>query len=285
MFDTRPQHCTTQDASPVVKGCFGWPMMCAFHYPLLGLRRFVANPSLFLIAIVPYMIVMLSSAVFGFFLLSFTWKYQTAFLEKLEPVYMTGSFWHVFNKLIVMFVILGESAMFCFLLMGFAFSSSIVEIMHAVFEQDRYVSRISGTPPAKLMPRGIACIRIGSRLPKRLAMMVATLPLQSWPILGQIAWFAINGWFYSWDLLGDWLPSLEEASEKKASQEEIQDRHVAIFVQFGAVALALTFVPVVGPLFYFTNACGAMLLFEELADRRSNVSCGRGGARHELKRP
>eukprot|EP00927_Polykrikos_kofoidii_P060947 TRINITY_DN55845_c0_g1_i1.p1 TRINITY_DN55845_c0_g1~~TRINITY_DN55845_c0_g1_i1.p1 ORF type:complete len:274 (-),score=31.66 TRINITY_DN55845_c0_g1_i1:39-860(-) len=94
----------------------------------------------------------------------------------------------------------------------------------------------------------------------RLVLMLVTLPLNSMPIAGQIAWIAANGWLYAWELTAEFMVM---AFGKRSCSEQwgFVKQRFGFYMGFGMMAMALELVPFVGPIiFYGSNACGGALL-------------------------
>merc|ERR1712203_1270241 len=96
----------------------------------------------------------------------------------------------------------------------------------------------------------------------RIIVLLATLPLHSFPVCGQILYFGINGWLNTWDLLSDFIPHI--GHDSVGSQAWFALQNFMLFAKLGAVAVLLEVLPV-GPLFKFPNALGTALLFEQFA--------------------
>jgi len=98
----------------------------------------------------------------------------------------------------------------------------------------------------------------------RIPLMILTLPLHAFPVAGQVAWVALNGWLYTWELEAEFLVMMDSLYSCKKQWQYVK-QNWRCFGSFGAAAMALELVPILGPaIFFASNACGAAFLAEYL---------------------
>lgn len=99
----------------------------------------------------------------------------------------------------------------------------------------------------------------------RLPLLIVTLPLHSFPVVGSIVWCVLNGWLYTWSLTSEYIVMADPTAHSLRSQWPVVRNHFGMFTSFGATAMGLELIPLVGPwLFFATNSCGAGFLCARL---------------------
>mmetsp|Transcript_76183 Transcript_76183/g.215562 ORF Transcript_76183/g.215562 Transcript_76183/m.215562 type:complete len:253 (+) Transcript_76183:100-858(+) len=235
-------------------------MLClACLLPVRGFFGFVDTPELHPDVLVPFVTLLIVSVVAVVVLFWFAFRPQMLLLEHRGlPACI--------DYLLVTILIFFEVLVPAFLLSNVVFSKVVTKITGDVLEKRGVTAElktrlgVDGIPDADFIC-GSFMQNILSTL-VRLLVLVITLPLNDFPVLGTCLWLFINGWLYSWELMADVLPAF--GLKDACAQGWFAIQYKAVFGTFGVVALALTLIPVAGPIFFFTNAFAAALLFEEL---------------------
>jgi len=258
----------------------------AYIYPVTGVLYFASHPSLYQ-AVMPVIVKLLTTSVAvlaGMFI--FTYLPQTAFLALF-----TGPF----SFLAAVPLVLVESyAIIMFFSRIFLLSQVQDQLFDAILLQkghDQLVSKgrqilssggKGGSNVKKLGKTVIAPLNKFSR--EGIVRYLISLPLNAVPIVGTVIFLLFNGvkagpgFHARYFSLKQW--------NKKQQDEFVHNNHGA-YTAFGAVALALQLVPVVGLLFTLTSTCGAALWAADLESKNrggpsSDASTGKDAARVEL---
>lgn len=235
-------------------------LMC--FMPVTGFLGFLSEPRLYPDAIVPYLILLFLAVVMLVLLFTFSFMPQLHYLEK-----------HAFSvpglDAVVVVLLIFVEVTFPTVLIGKALFDKVVQkIMEDVMEHRGLKARLKEEFDIDEFADEDLCG--GKLLQKimftllRLTVMLMTLPINDLPVLGTIFWLLVNGWLYGWDLLADFLPIFGHTTA--CGQSKYCYQHRLSFASFGATALALTLIPIIGPLFFITNAYGAAVFFESMVD-------------------
>jgi hypothetical protein len=243
-----------------LEGAMVCGLMC--FMPVHGFFGFLSTPHLYPDAIIPYLLLLVLALVILVLLFTFTFTPQLHYIEQ-HGLKVPG-----LDAVVVVLLIFMEVT-FPTILIGKALFDKVVhKIMDHVMEDRGLNKRLKDEFGIDELPEedlccGKLCQSIVFSL-LRIAVMLLTLPINDLPILGTVLWLLINGWVYSWDLLSDYLPLFGRTTAR--AQGGYGYQHRLTFASFGATALALTLIPIIGPLFFITNAYGAALFFESLVE-------------------
>lgn len=97
----------------------------------------------------------------------------------------------------------------------------------------------------------------------------AQAPLDAAPVFGSIVYAWLHGGVLAWEYRRFYF-ELKDFGLRQ--QRRWVSRYKVQYSHFGMSALLLEMVPCAGPLFIFTNTCGAALLAEELERHSSSSS-------------
>mmetsp|Transcript_129253 Transcript_129253/g.359947 ORF Transcript_129253/g.359947 Transcript_129253/m.359947 type:complete len:255 (-) Transcript_129253:93-857(-) len=249
-------------------------MWCCGLYcllPVRGVLGFLSTPELYRDALLPFsLLALMAVAVLGM-LFAFTFEPQVHLVERLgSPAW--------FSDVLVVILIFVEVMVGTFLAGKVVCDKVVEKIQHHVLEERGVMDRLKTELGIDHISDVDCCLgHVAQNILfafVRLMVMLVTLPVNSCPVLGTVLWLLVNGWLYAWELTGDLLPAFGYTNA--CGQGSYAMEHRITFGTFGAVALALTLVPLVGPLFLFTNAYGAVLLFEALLEQHG-ASASREG--------
>jgi len=237
---------------------------CSGLMPFRGIFGFLAHPELYKMIVVPLLVTMCFAIVTLVALFTFGFNAQVSLLN--HWVGRWGLPKSVEDALVVVMIFVNTG------LLTFAFFQALFgHVQKAITLHILQERGVAGSLKNKygidLDPDQIECpcgavARNVIFVCVRLTLMLLLLPLDTWPVFGAILWFAINGWIYTWDLLADFIPAL--GNDTVQQQLKYAGENAIVYAKFGGIALLLEFVPVAGPLFKFSNAVGAALVFEGL---------------------
>lgn len=240
---------------------------CHCLKPLQGALGLITHPTLLCEVVVPCLLVLVVAICSLVFLFRYSFEKQGQVLEGFGcPAWLVG-----FPTTMLIFLEVSAPT----LLLGMiCFHPLLYRITYDVLVQHGVTQRLKSAFDLAEIPEvigGEGFFMVTTKLVfvmLQLALMVVTLPLNAFPVFGVVLWFAINGWFYTWHLLGYLLPVF--GCPDVCSQCVYAWENKLELISFGVVALALTFIPWIGPFFLFSNAFGAALLFESLVDEQGS---------------
>ncbi|KAF8078177.1 hypothetical protein FPV67DRAFT_1402800 [Lyophyllum atratum] len=248
----------------------------AWSYPLLGIVYFVSHPSLYR-AVAPVIIkCIITALVITVALFVFTYLPQVAFC-----VLFSGPFAFIAAALMV----LAESyAIIMLVSKAFFLGQAHDMIFDAVLLQqghEQLVSRgreVKSTSGIKKLGKSISQ-PLNTLSKEGILRYIISLPLNSLPVVGTVLFFVYNGtqagpsfhdrYFY--------LKGFDEPTR----QSFVEKRRGA-YTAFGATALALNVLPLVGLVFTFTSTVGAALWASEL-EKTGAAEGQAGGAQRPPK--
>mmetsp|Transcript_8929 Transcript_8929/g.27727 ORF Transcript_8929/g.27727 Transcript_8929/m.27727 type:complete len:274 (-) Transcript_8929:228-1049(-) len=237
--------------------------MVSLH--LRGLLHFVGDPQLWRKMIAPICVTLFSTLASFTLLISFALKPQVRLFDDRWgwPSWVA---WPV-----AVLLVLAEGAVVNMVLFLVLFGCTQSQLLRAVLEERGVLPRIRAERGEEELPEALCCRDVAHSLvflSARLPLMLVTLPLHGFPVLGQIAWCLLNGWLYSWELLAEFMVMYEER-HGCGEQWLFVRRRFASFTYFGAVAMGLELIPFAGPwIFFASNACGAAYLAEVIFKER-----------------
>jgi len=226
--------------------------------PIIGTLKFISQPRLIKYAVIPYAVLVVLSVVLTFLLFYFLYGPVVAMMPAIP--------WKIADELMAVFVILALVLMLLFFAAHLLFDKALEKITNEALQEEGVLQLLSSKygvdelPNLKYGEVSKACVKLSMNIVK-LILMLVSLPLNGFPVFGTILWLCVNGWLYAWDLTVDLLPIF--GADSVSSQMKFCWENKYAYITFGAVALALTLIPIAGPLFFFINAYGAALLFQE----------------------
>ncbi|KAL7684824.1 hypothetical protein Plhal304r1_c034g0107821 [Plasmopara halstedii] len=119
-----------------------------------------------------------------------------------------------------------------------------------------------------------SCCRVSILL--RLGLLVITLPLNTIPVLGNLAYAWLNGVLMAWEAH---LYYFEMKAFDFDQQKEIIAERKLQYSMFGMQAMLLEMIPIAGAIFMFTNAAGAALFAASIEKEFENQGGWRWGSK------
>ncbi|KAF5386930.1 hypothetical protein D9615_001715 [Tricholomella constricta] len=231
-----------------------------WSYPLLGIVYFVSHPSLYR-AVAPIIIKCIISALgitIGLFV--FTYIPQVAFCALFS-----GPFAFITAAVMV----LGEAYAIILVLSKLLFVGQAQdEIFDAVLLQqgnEQLVSRgreVRSSSGIKKLGKSITLAKPLSRFSmKGILRYIISLPLNSLPIVGTIMFFLYNGVEAG---PGFHTRYFQLKGFDASTRQSFVEKRRGAYTAFGATALALNVVPIIGLAFGFTSTVGAALWASQL---------------------
>ncbi|KAI9101329.1 hypothetical protein DFS34DRAFT_613992 [Phlyctochytrium arcticum] len=218
-------------------------------YPLRGILFFLTHPSLWTRLLCGLLLSLLFSLTSTILLFTFALAPQARALDTHLPSWLS---W-----LISVILILLEIFMSCFLF----FAIVLPTVADQVFDDTLSLQTGQDTPGGSCA-RGcwLSISHFGIYLFYlfflRLVVLIVTAPFNLIPVFGTLFFFALNGYLSAWSQHLHWF---ELRKWGFGTGHAFVKSHRPSYVAFGAAAIALEMIPVVGMIFMFTNTVGAAL--------------------------
>ncbi|KAI9188823.1 hypothetical protein H9P43_000245 [Blastocladiella emersonii ATCC 22665] len=236
--------------------------MLSTTYAIQGLLYFLAHPSLWMVALCPFLLVIVCSigATLAIFLLAY--PAQALLLIKYAG-WSPGVAWPV----TFIFAIL-ETALASLIL----FAALPPAYLDVIF---RKTLLMRGGRAAELIRRQAdgedvgascasncgACFRVSILL--RISVAIITFPIHAVPVLGTLAWIYLNGILLTWEYQQSWFDLYGAGF---AVQKRYIKSHFGWYSGAGMLAQALEMIPMVNWIFCWSNAVGAALMVHDLEE-------------------
>lgn len=232
--------------------------VCFMAMPVAGLCGFLVRPALWRHVMIPFFFTLVILIISLVVLFGGALAPQVHLLE-----HWGWASW--VSWLTATIAVLIESSLVSLIVFLVFFGCMQPNITYAVLEERGVLERMRQELGVEEIPE-LSCFRGLNHailfLVGRLPILIVSLPLLLVPVLGQIAFPALNGWLYAWELQGDFLPIL---GRKRCGQQLAHVRqHCGAYASFGFIAMLLELVPVVNILFLAGNAVGAAFFFEAM---------------------
>jgi len=232
---------------------------CACCYPLRGLIGFVESPELYKELVIPFV----ASILFVF--LSLGLLFEFSYEPQVDD--LPANFPHWVRCTTAAIAVIFEAMILTLVMFAILFAQVQDRITKAALRKIGTDEKLSSKYGVNQL-EDMSCICSISHsllfLCARLPLMLATLPLLSYPVVGEIAWPLANGWLYAWELLGEILPYIGRKACKEQGQHVVQHRWA--YFSFGFAAMCLELIPFVGIIFMAGNAYGAAILYDKFID-------------------
>lgn len=230
----------------------------AYIYPLQGLYYFLTHPAL----LKPFFSTVVTSLVLATGIVV-----ATCFFGYLPQAAAMTIFLGPFGFVAAGVVVLLESWFFVKIFVGSFLIKGMIgeEVFEAVLQQ-RSNGSILGLKPKSLRNLNIAdraTKAAQSFRPGAIGQYFLTLPLAFIPFIGWALFVYLNAAKTAKSYVSPYLRRGRGLSTNE-QRAQIVDKHEAEFNSFGAVALLLEQVPIIGALFQITNFVGAALWVEKL---------------------
>lgn len=232
----------------------------ASSLPLVGVVHFLSRPVLWKKVISPCFVSLCSTLLSTFLLLSLALNPQRKLFDDIWgwPAWLS---W-----ISAVLAVLAEVAVINIMIFFVLYGCTQSEILRSVLEERGVLQQIRSELGTEELPENTCCRDFGHSLvflAARLPLLILTLPLNVCPVVGQILWCVLmDGYTPGSSQLSSWL--YWRIGTCKDQWSFVWNRF-ASFLSFGAVAMLLEIVPVVGPWILFaSNACGAALIAERI---------------------
>ncbi|KAI9220630.1 hypothetical protein BC828DRAFT_383057 [Blastocladiella britannica] len=237
-------------------------MILSTTYALQGVAFFLINPSLWMVALCPFLLVIICSIAATLVILIGAYPAQAIALVKLAK-WSPGVAWPV------AFIIALLEAALASLILYAALPPAYLDVIF------RKTLLLKGGKAADLVRRQAAgedlttgcgsncrtCCRTSIWL--RIIIAIVTFPIHAVPVLGTLVWVWLNGIVLMWEYQQSWFDlHLAEYND----QRKFVKAHFGSYWGAGMLAQALEMIPIFSALFCWTNAVGAALMVADLEE-------------------
>jgi len=248
---------------------------CACCYPLLGLLGLYGHPELWREIGIPFVASIVVSLV------SLVLLFEFAYEPQVNYVHAHWHWPHWARCTTAAIVVILEAAILSLVAFAIFFAQVQDRITKAALRKIGTVEKLSLKYGVHEL-EDMSCIRGISHsllfLFARLPLLLATLPVLSYPVVGEVVWPLLNGWLYAWELQGEILPYIGRTTCKQ--QGEHFSQHRWAYFSFGFTAMCLELFPFVGIIFMAGNAYGAAILFDKYIDEDMKYESNRMLLKH-----
>lgn len=232
--------------------------------------HFVTHPRLWKPLVLPFILSLLVSIAF-FVLFSSTFGWQKEyFVSKGWPTWASA--------LGVVLLIPVETATCSLLIFLVLFGNLQTDITHKTLDDLGITETLKEKYGVEDLPELSCCRSLGHTLvflAARIPLLILTVPFNAIPVIGTIMWNLINGWLYSWELVGEFLPMIRLVRIREQWKGNVEPNFCAHML-FGFVAMLLEEIPFLTVIFMGVNACSAAFLLQDMIERSPEATRKKG---------
>mmetsp|Transcript_21175 Transcript_21175/g.49222 ORF Transcript_21175/g.49222 Transcript_21175/m.49222 type:complete len:286 (-) Transcript_21175:113-970(-) len=230
---------------------------CACVLPIWGTFIFVLNPNLWKPLIWPF-IVVLGITIAAFVLIPmYGLKPQQDYLHQKFDEYNVDQ--RVVDVISYLLVPLEAGLISCIIFL-WLFGSVKAGIINQVLKDRGVHDKLMQRNDWQEMPTDAGGPSSGLLMFLQAILMVGTLPINFWPLVGQVLYFYINGWMSVWQDVSSFLPLIGYSAVGTQLKHVLC--HPISYSCFGFVSFASSVIPFANIVLCGPMACGVALLFE-----------------------